>query len=134
MIFYLLFFLLIQVPQHDIVYFQKKQICSSVDVINKEWHLKLKGNRTFEYTVSEFSTLKYKQGIKDDTLVFNGLWELNNDTIVLHSRELTNYCKTEVRYRKKGNDLFSLGARIDSVTSYQIRNLNLFSGHKSKKG
>ena len=131
--YYLFFFFFVQALQHDIIFVQKKQICSSVNVINREWRLKLRSNKTFDYTVSEFSTLKFKQGIKNDTLNFSGLWELNNDTVVLHSKSLSDFCKTTVQYVRKGNDLFSMGARIDSIGNYQITNLNAVSSHSKQR-
>jgi hypothetical protein len=130
MLYCFLFFLLFKDKQSDMIFFAKKQICSSTNVVNKEWLLKLKNNKSFEYTVSELSTLNYKMGIKDDTLFFTGQWQFYDDTLFLYSASLREYCKAQVKYLIKENELFSLGANIDSLRSYRIQSLKFIS----KKG
>lgn len=85
--------------------------------------MKLKKDKTFEYAISEFKTMNYKLGIKDDTLKFTGFWQFYKDTLFLHSPDLTRYCKKDVKYKKKGESLYSLGARIDSIETYQVVSL-----------
>ena len=111
--------------QSDISYLAKKEIRKSDRQISKQWSLKLKWDKSFEFTIIRSDVNKIK--ISKDTLSFHGLWEHTKDTILLHSTELTKYCKKEVHYKIKGDYLYSMGSKIDSIDGFRFKALQKFS-------
>lgn len=114
MIFHCYLILLLSYAQSGtLYYYENRDICRNNGTINKQWLLKIKSNKSFEYSIVE-SDNKNRHS-KSDTLFFDGFWQFYDDTLFLHSHALRTFSGSEVKYLRKNEDLYSLGALIDSI-------------------
>lgn len=130
MIFLYFFFLIgIHRQSGDMLYYANQDIRCPTVTIHKEWRLKIKSNKSFEYSILESAP---NTSSNTDTLLFNGFWQFYDDTLFLHSQALKELCGTEVKYLRKKEDLYSLGARIDSIDQKQLITLKYINEKKAK--
>ncbi|NML21735.1 hypothetical protein HHL16_12665 [Pseudoflavitalea sp. G-6-1-2] len=57
-----------------------KQICSGLFAVDRTWQLSIKSNNTFAYNITTINTKSSKRETRE---IFEGNWELRNDTLTL---------------------------------------------------
>jgi len=101
----------------------KKKTHMSDKVIVREWRLLLNREATFKYTIINSIRFKGKSLVKKDTLLFDGIWRYDGDTLFLYSDICINNIKREAKYLRKGEYLYSLGACVDSLGNQGVKKL-----------
>lgn len=128
MIFLCYFFLIgVHRQSGNMLYYANKDIHSPAGTIHKEWQLKIKSDKSFEYSIIESAP---NASSNTDTLFFDGFWQFYDDTLFLHSHALKEFCRTQVKYLRKKEVLCSLGARIDSIDKKQLITLKFMDRKK----
>ncbi|GEM_PF-3343191 len=100
----------------SVTYSYQKQVCTTTEFTNLEWHITLISNGSFTYMQTEYSTVKNKLSIPNDTIFYNGFYTRKKDTLEVSKINGLGSCSVSAKYLIKADKLYPLSKNcIDTL-------------------